>query len=594
MSVSILVDAPRNAEDLQAYARDRMRAIIDRYNSDGGVFTDQQDKSTGLIYRSAGAASLLLLVNGFDDLAREDGWADIVRTEFEKVREHIATKGFDASPLKQVALFSSQGPYYYLDSVSWVLSFALHLRLAQVNKRIALGDQVNSVKQIIKDSLEIVRDSACDAGGWGFTRGVSRPDLYYSYAVSESLADFGDYVMGESEDEIGIGTDDELIGHLGKELINQIQEKRKLTAKWLIKEHLPTLGSAQVDPGLEKDVPKKPHILLYYSYFVIDMLIVNIPDSFLNDPSDDYFRQAEERINRGIEHAVYLSRIDFDKARDTGDKWWGSYISSSLELSWENFEKPALLGRMDSARTQILEPGLVPLSLRCNALYAFYVAKGSDKKMSSLFQILHENRDPETGLWDTEGYSLMVTERAIEAIVDYSDYIRRFESQPPIITPPAIIPTYESSFRSCVSAAVKEVLESDEELPQLLLRQRQSDTVATAEPDRNTLLDSLVTALDRGLRASKGEDTGVAPFTYKQFRREIGDVLDDIVIDAISGPVKDKDKRDLLEKQYRTNKDALLRAIASWFLGDPANNGGDLLQYLIKKVAEGQKRGTKQ
>jgi hypothetical protein len=586
-------DAPRSAEDLKAYARDRMRAIIDKYKAEGGVFTDQPDKSTGLIYRSAGAISLLLLVNGFDDLAHENSWSDIVTTEFEKVCEHVATKGFDASPLKRAPLFSPDGPYYYLDSVSWVLSFALQLRLAQLNKKIALGVQLDSVNAIVRRSLEILRDSACETGGWGFTKGVTKPDLYYSYAVSESLADFGDYVMGESKDEIGIGRDDDLIEHLGKDLIDQIQAKRRLTAKWLINEYLPTLGTSEVDPQFEKDTKKKPHILLYYSYFVIDMLIVNLPDSFLTDPTDDFFKQEENRINRGIEHAIYLSRIDFDKARDTGDEWWGDYRSSSLELSWEGFEQPALLGReMDPARTQLLEPGLVPLSLRCNALYAFYVAKGADTKMSNLFEILHKNRDPETGLWDTESYSLMVTERAIEALVDYNDYLRRHESGSNVPRPPIPIAESESLFRSCVNAAVREIVGSDGEL-QLLLSQRQSDKPIATEPDRNALLGSIVTALDRGLKASKGEATDVEPFTYNQFRREIRDVLDDIVVDAISGLNPDKDKQNLLESQYRTNKDALLKAIASWFLSDPANNGGDLLQWLIRKVAESQKRGTK-
>ena len=43
---------------------------------------------------------------------------------------------------------------------------------------------------------------------WGFARGCNNPSLYYTYVVSESLADYGDYVLGETD---GIDPDPEMI-----------------------------------------------------------------------------------------------------------------------------------------------------------------------------------------------------------------------------------------------------------------------------------------------------------------------------------------------------------------------------------------------
>ena len=50
---------PQTQAELVEYAADIMRVLISKYHSDGDVFTDLDDKSTGLIYRCAGSLSLL-------------------------------------------------------------------------------------------------------------------------------------------------------------------------------------------------------------------------------------------------------------------------------------------------------------------------------------------------------------------------------------------------------------------------------------------------------------------------------------------------------------------------------------------------------
>lgn len=520
---------PRTQTELVAYARNIMQTLIAKYHSDGDVFTDLDDKSTGLVYRCAGSLSLLLLVNGFDKLATENGWAEIVTAEFANVTEHIKYKGFDATPLKAEAvtanIFSPQAPttYHYLDSVSWVLSFALHIRLAERFQRLELDDlQHKTVFDVIKNCLSILCEAGMADGGWGFTRGTTKQDLYYSYAVSESLADFGDYVQGESKNEINIDADEELQAFLraaDKELITTVQEKRKLTAKWLWETYRDELGVNEINPGLKLDPDAKSHILLYFTYFVIDMLIVNLPDEVFED--DEYFKQHKNQIYRKIEHALYLSRIDFDKAHDDED-WWKAYDESSLELVWNTFENPKLFDpkKIKLSSTQIYEPGFVPLSLRCNALYAFYIAEGPDQKMAKLFKVLHDNRDPDTGLWDSESYSLMVTERAIEAVVDYNDYLTRFQIDD--MLPEAPVPE-----PSRIENAFREVIK--EEVRNYLAASRSTLGQAPATPTgltESALMETLKDLLAKGGKylldgkpdpAINSEDFEIFELTFRQF-----------------------------------------------------------------------------
>lgn len=570
---------PRNSEELQAYARDRMRTIIDKYNSvGGGVFTDFQDGRTGLIYRCAGALCLLLLVNGFDGLSEEEGWAEIVKKEFSSVLAHTEKEGFDASPLKQTDLFSAKGQYHYLDSVSWVLSFALHLRLAQLNNKIDLGELGSLVPEITKTALLIIKDSTCENGGWGFTSKVSKPDLYYSYAVMESLADFGDYVLGESEEDLEISEDKDLVEFLGHDLVKAIQQKRRLTAKWLVRDYLADLGAKEIDPLLDKDVHKKPHILLYYSYFVIDMLVVGLPDEFFKEDAE--LLRDRDRIYRGIEHAIYLSRIHFDNAREN-KKWWGDFINSSLELSWENFETRELLGRMDPARTQVLEPGLVPLSLRCNALYAFYLAKGADKKMPALFEILHENRHRETGLWDVDGYSVMVTERAIEAIVDYNDYLKRFESS-------ESKSDVELAVDALVNEAIGRYFESGKGRA-ISVSQISAPPATGAPPSRNTY-EELTEALAMGEKyLRQGVDPkGFDREAFGRFQRGLGTFASVLLLHRLKQEVQDEQKQKHLPKSISHNSKELLKQLGHWLSRDTGTNLGEVLFYLLTKAATEQ------
>jgi hypothetical protein len=585
---------PQTHASLVTFGRDIMNSLIGRYKDAGGQFVDDPKLPTGLIFRCAGAVSLLLLANGFDELAEDGEWQSIVKDEFDKVREHVNANGFDATPIVPehltAQIFSPKAPttYHYTDSVSWVLSFALHMRLAQRFGRLRLSDsQTQAVFDIVKTTLNIVCDAACPQGGWGFTNDVTQPDLYYSYGVSESLADFGDYVLGESASEIGVPADDELLNFLGPDLVGRVEDSRKRTSKWLIDNYLPILGSKEVNPGSSE--PDPPHELLYYTYFVLDMLIVS--------KADEFYSEDSERINKGIEHGLYLSRIDFDKAR-ADDDWWTDAIASSLQLKWENFRNPALL---KSRRPPIYEPGLVPLSLRCNALYAYYIARGEDRKMNDLFQVLYGNRHPETGLWDSESFSLMVTERAVEAIIDFNDYLVKFQTGP-VVQPPVAArdESVEGAFQTLMNSAVRSFLESPDGVELIHKTHAQPATHSLAvnqdghKLDEDRLLDLLTSALADGETLIKGgDDTVLQAPTFNRFRSQLDRFLTLNFYENLKKTVDDESKHKALHEAIKRNETQLMNRLGVWFTRDTEHDLGDLFEWLLDKVTSDPNRGKK-
>lgn len=390
---------PKTEKDLREFAGSVLARLVDSHNEES-QFVDFLASETGLMYRCAGSVSILLLVNGFPELAAESQWQEVVIKEFSKIIAHVRENGFDASPRvlakSTTAIFSPKAKkrFHYLDSVSFVLSTAVLIRFSCRRGILTLDSKLNNATiEMIRETLEIVCRSACKLGGWGFTEGCSQPDLYYSYAVSESLADFGDYIMGETPEVADADTDLQRL--LGDKLIQDVSEARKSTSLWLIKTYLPSLGIEMINP-LGQDL--QDPILLYYTYFVIDMLIVCNADIF--------FSKKQRDIMRSIEHAIYLTRIVFDRAYDN-ENWWNDVEKSSLKLRWEN--NPELAKTLTRMQLPALyEPGLVPLSLRCNCLYAYYFTKGFDQKINDLFTIVFNDRQPD-GLWDSVNYELMVT-----------------------------------------------------------------------------------------------------------------------------------------------------------------------------------------
>ena len=139
-----------------------------------------------------------------------------------------------------------------------------------------------------------------------------------------------------------------------------------------------------------------------------------------------------------VERAIFTSRAQYMTASLTGDRFWTAPDMSGLSILWRH-DNNALnrLARTACSNTKLKDPSVAPLSLRANTVYAYYVTEKADIFIDRNFEDVRNdmydaaeaasNRDKcVDGLWDDVRYNLIVTERAIEAIVDYYDYLCKF------------------------------------------------------------------------------------------------------------------------------------------------------------------------
>ncbi len=376
--------------------------------------------------------------------------------------------------------------------------------------------------------------------------------LYFTYAVNSTVADIFDYVFGEIYLVLGGEKADyrdvELIDYLNKEMGIKIEEKfleiRRNTAKWLLTTALPNLRqiskcvslgniedrmklgiwSKQESPAVQTD-----YIYLYYTYYIIDMLTMSYSDSlfeeiakaedgnevfdafvknrtvsekrFLKD-SDDLL---EDLYKTTIESAIQLSKTLFIDASRTGTTFWTNKSGKSeLKISW-NHNLEDIDYEINTANPHdqriITDPCLVPMALRSVADYCYYIPDSTDYTVDKLFRILKKNRSADNednrvkDLWDDQKYNLQVTERSIEAIIDYYDYRRRYDkeySDKPQAVPTPILPK-KPALSDADSALIKAL---DQKIAQATTVPDENKQPSQSSVDINILLDEIYSLMD--------------------------------------------------------------------------------------------------
>lgn len=534
------VDKPSaGTSKLQETARDILTGMLAEYTQRNG-FKDDVHQEGGLIYRCAGTVALLLIVNTFSDIEIDPKLEALISNEFNEVYQYVTTKGYDATPYVPATVkggeFPPSGKYNYSDSLSWVLALTLQLRYAQRKGRIDMQADVARVRALLVDTLRKVSEAVCPGGGWNFTEGCKDPSLYFSYAVSEALADLGDYVLGETPD---IADEDvEIVKQLGGQdgdLLKAVDQSRKATAQWLIETYLPQLGREELAPkGFQSN---DPELKLYFTFFVIEMLVVN--------KADEFFPEKADAIKQAIEHGIYLSRIDFDHAKGN-IKWWADAERSSLPIEWGEHDSITLPAR---SRKNLFEPGLVPLCLRCNAQYTYYIAKGEDQKMKALFDVLLHNRNPSNKLWDESGYSLIVTERAVEALIDYYDYLSAIATNDVPVLPIEVPASLDAYVQNLIRKTVQDILPNSALHSQLESSQRPSE--------KRTIIDSLVDLKDVIAEINyvlSGNSNCETAHTVSGIVGQMRELAANVALQSLNRPMFN-------EKQQSAVRDALPKAV---------------------------------
>ncbi len=208
---------------------------------------------------------------------------------------------------------------------------------------------------------------------------------------------------------------------------------------------------------------------LYYIYYLIEMMVTSGSDNRakelfgkngenvegikavknhyrshqLMDSVDAKYYMNSENISgfwkNIMEQSIHTSRTEYMKVSRTGKAFWDSKNGdeSSLKIYWPYSQKDIIADDLKLLKADIpkkfTDPCIIPMALRSNTMYCYYISEQPDMTVDRLFdnicsQVAVEDTDKLfSGLWDNIQFSLIVTERSVEAIVDYYDYLVKFD-----------------------------------------------------------------------------------------------------------------------------------------------------------------------
>lgn len=412
----------------------------------------------------------------------------------------VEKEGYSITPYKRAEVTKGLfGEYGYTDVMTWVSSSCILARYAQRKGVLSLTEEVRDrLLHIGADTLLKLLKGQREDGTWGFRADAGNPSrgsLYFTYAVNAALADFFNYALGEIDEVeknndaelLGGGRDDKFIDYLNdkggfEDVVEAVNQARAKVQDWLIKNCLPLLpklATCQSLTDAEKEIlyigKKKNnseqeynYFNLYHTYYLIDMLIDGAADlryeSIVNNeeefealkkhygvggaksdmklPVDDlyyYFidengKNAANFCREYVAQAIHSARTSYMNASRTRYAFWIG--NSEFEIEWEYGDDHEIMQQVAGAKVDIKEPALVPMALRVNVQYCYYVSGQPDKVVDDMFDKIMGDRYVDSGnpacvtnLWDNENYNLLITERAIEAIIDSYDYVCKYEKQ---------------------------------------------------------------------------------------------------------------------------------------------------------------------
>jgi len=486
------VTLPESEAEFQELANDILSSYEAYYfeeeHSDCQRFSDADHDSRGIQTSAQGVLSFLLLSASFN-IKLNKRCSVMIQDELEFIIQSVSKAGYNLTPkfnTKKAKEFRNEpGKLYSIDTSSLVLSALILAKWTHANELVELSSEVISKLKVTGiESLALLCDGQHASGGWSFAgmhgtdsrqKPIGEADLYHTYAASETLADLGDYVLGETK---GVDADPDMADWFGPELLNNASSVREEAANWLTQLYVVTpeaktpLGICPIQPpSIDRDdlcpngeltIPpfesKGRHNFdaLYWTLYVIDSLIVNGAD----DSTNERFQENAHAVRSAIAHGIYLSRIQLDHAFANEDYWTDA-------------EKSRLVVRLDGGaitkenNLSLEDQNLLPLALRCNALYCYYVSRGPDSFMDIWMRRLLNSRDKETGLWDNIGVSVAITEKSIEALVDYYDYFKEHNAYSSVsapANPSAQQPIEDSEITRAIRNIVKSELANSKQI----------------------------------------------------------------------------------------------------------------------------------
>jgi hypothetical protein len=348
-----------------------------------------------------------------------------------------------------------EGPEVFTDTVAWAISTAIVFLKVAEDFEFPVSEEISQKSvDIIARGLQTLAQIQLPDGGWSFSASTTEDggsDLVFTYSVQQALADIDDYVLGrvEGQDEISVAETpmmkqlNPLIAQWSSvpgekreglsELFQVYNHLTKGSVKFMIDRYLAqaTAGTSARNGGLEvQDLEIKGRITLlnerhdlvaaYYEGYLLDGMIVSGADDGRPDVTESMRQLYYRLIGRFGELSAKVQR--------------GADEMKSPEMTTLQIELSGPRRRAEPLR--YYDAGLWAQILRAMILFRYYVEPIGQveavivaKTGSVLSLLLKDRRDEDDsnapGLWDKIGFNLPYTARAVEAIIDCYDYLRR-------------------------------------------------------------------------------------------------------------------------------------------------------------------------
>lgn len=526
---------------------DTVSRLLEVREEFGGRFTDT-DENWGAAGEKGPMASMqgLRAVLGAVGALSEDGsvniWALVdphwnsLMEEWDEVLTAVERGGNLARPydyggnlerILREGLSKGDALPPYVDSVSWALSTATLVnytfRLQERNRDRSVDVRLRErTHDAVVKSLDVLVRLQCEDGGWSWSNGNGRNgNLFFTWSAIEGIADYYDYVAGESERDLGIPADDALqsrIEVVSPGLAESADAARKRAADFLSSRYL----EKTIRQGIEwADVVDGDRIcppdegnrlpLVYFDLYVLEGLILcgyDEPGGRVSTTN----REQLHRLYRALpsRYGRIREQLQSPEFRETDEVAERSTMQLLLVAETEKRGGQPVVH-------PIRDPGLWPQFLRTMVLYRFYTSPSHDAdpiilsdEDSALEQLLGDRGESSGGrqredLWDAVAFNLPLTARAIEGLIDAYDYENLLARRP------AASPV--SAAASDLAAVLSEAL-----LPHL---QARLQPAAVAAPPQNpaaagvagAVLDEYLQKRDfaHRLTSTFGEALGVFP-----------------------------------------------------------------------------------
>jgi hypothetical protein len=442
-----------------------------------------------------------------------DEWSEVL----DQFGDGFATAAPYQADNKLLAVIKrNDGPVVYTEAASWTISTAIvFLRAAQDFERAISKEVYDRSVDLIARGLQALAQIQLPDGGWSFSASTideGGSDLVFTYSVQQALADIDDYVFErlEGADETAV-VETPLVKQLnvliakwppigdqkgkGISTVSDVYDRlTERSVKFMVDRYLAqaTAGASGRNVGLEvQDLEIKGRIKLlnerhdlvaaYYEGYLLDGLIISRADEGRPEVTESMRQLYYRLIGR-------FGELSAKVQQDAEEMKSPEMTTLQIELSGPQRRAQPL---------RYYDAGLWAQILRAMILFRYYVeplnqveaviVARSGSVLSLLLKDRREEDDSKApGLWDNIGFNLPYTARAVEAIIDCYDYLKRTETSAAQVTRAgATAAPQASALEAALVSAMTPVLDE-------LIKKRMGEivipagkTAAASAPERN-------------------------------------------------------------------------------------------------------------